>query len=341
MGPALGIEKDRDRWTRRQIASMARGSRERLPGRRRPAIGCWSPAIRSGRGTSASGASSSSGRTSRPWGPGCSPGGRPWASGSCSSPSRPTPSRWPMPSASMPSPGSAAWSPALTASAGLGAFCYAPALALASVYAWPVTLDERPREGYFVNRWAYRDEPPAPGETVWLRPSRGGVRPQGRADRRRPRPAGRVVGRPFQGRRSGRRGFALRRRRLAARVPDDDPRGLRPRRLRAANPPEAEGSPAAGRSSTATTSGAGPGSGRIPSGTAGSSAEPLESRRVGLAYPCQHANWLKNLRHALGDGLFREFREFAADGEPLSGPTYRFSLFPIGFPHSKVPRDDA
>ncbi len=63
--------------------------------------------------------------------------------------------------------------PVLSTSAGLGAFCYAPALALASAFAWPIALDERPREGYFVNRWAYRDEPPAPGETVWLRPTRG------------------------------------------------------------------------------------------------------------------------------------------------------------------------
>jgi hypothetical protein len=63
--------------------------------------------------------------------------------------------------------------PALTTSAGLGAFCYGPALAMASVYAWPIALDERPREGYLVNRWAYADEAPAPGETVWLRPTRG------------------------------------------------------------------------------------------------------------------------------------------------------------------------
>jgi hypothetical protein len=67
--------------------------------------------------------------------------------------------------------------PALTTSAGLGAFCYAPALALAGAYAWPITLDERPREGYFINRWAYRDVLPSPGETVWLRPTRG-VRPK-------------------------------------------------------------------------------------------------------------------------------------------------------------------
>jgi hypothetical protein len=63
--------------------------------------------------------------------------------------------------------------PALTTSAGLGAFCYGPVLALASAYAWPIALDERPREGYFVNRWAYRDVVPEPGETVWLRPTRG------------------------------------------------------------------------------------------------------------------------------------------------------------------------
>jgi Signal peptidase, peptidase S26 len=63
--------------------------------------------------------------------------------------------------------------PAISASAGLGAFCYAPALVMASVYAWPIALDERPREGYLVNRWAYGDQPPSPGETVWLRPTRG------------------------------------------------------------------------------------------------------------------------------------------------------------------------
>ena len=63
--------------------------------------------------------------------------------------------------------------PVVTASAGLGAVCYGPALLMASVYAWPITLDERPREGYLINRWAYREETPVPGETVWLRPTRG------------------------------------------------------------------------------------------------------------------------------------------------------------------------
>jgi hypothetical protein len=63
--------------------------------------------------------------------------------------------------------------PALTASAGLGAICYTPALLMASVYAWPIALDEQPREGYFINRWAYGEESPKTGETVWLRPNRG------------------------------------------------------------------------------------------------------------------------------------------------------------------------
>jgi hypothetical protein len=66
--------------------------------------------------------------------------------------------------------------PSLTASAGLGVACYAPALAMASVYAWPIVIDDRPREGYLVNRWAYRHEGPVPGETVWL-----GAKPGGRS----------------------------------------------------------------------------------------------------------------------------------------------------------------
>ena len=64
--------------------------------------------------------------------------------------------------------------PGFTAAAGLGAICYGPALAMASVLAWPVTPEERPREGYLVNRWAYREGgDPVPGETIWLRPARG------------------------------------------------------------------------------------------------------------------------------------------------------------------------
>jgi hypothetical protein len=63
--------------------------------------------------------------------------------------------------------------PTLTASAGLGGIVYVPALVLASVYAWPVAPEERPREGYLVNRRAYRHEEPKAGETVWLDSKRG------------------------------------------------------------------------------------------------------------------------------------------------------------------------
>jgi len=68
--------------------------------------------------------------------------------------------------------------PTFTASAGLGAICYGPALAAASVFAWPIALEDRPRDGYLVNRWAYRGgEDPRPGETIWLRQARG-LRPR-------------------------------------------------------------------------------------------------------------------------------------------------------------------
>ncbi len=76
-------------------------------------------------------------------------------------------------------PGLGRLTPAFTASAGLGAFCYGPALAMATVFAWPIAPEERPREGFLVNRWAYRDgEAPRPGETIWLRRARRGARPR-------------------------------------------------------------------------------------------------------------------------------------------------------------------
>jgi hypothetical protein len=46
---------------------------------------------------------------------------------------------------------------------------YAPVLALASVYAWPVTIEDPSRDAYLVNRWAYRGQLPRGGEMVWLR----------------------------------------------------------------------------------------------------------------------------------------------------------------------------
>lgn len=62
------------------------------------------------------------------------------------------------------------WAPLLAASVGLGAIFYAPVMILGSTFAWPVVAEHRPREGYWVNRWAYRGAlAPKHGETVWLR----------------------------------------------------------------------------------------------------------------------------------------------------------------------------
>jgi hypothetical protein len=63
--------------------------------------------------------------------------------------------------------------PAVTASAGLGTLFYAPALAMASIYAWPIAVDDRPRDGFLVNRWSYQQSPPKSGETVWIGSKRG------------------------------------------------------------------------------------------------------------------------------------------------------------------------
>ena len=71
-------------------------------------------------------------------------------------------------------PGFGRMVPGVTASAGLGAIGYVPALAVASVFAWPIAPEDRPREGYLVNRWAYQEgNDPRPGETIWLRAARG------------------------------------------------------------------------------------------------------------------------------------------------------------------------
>ncbi len=70
-------------------------------------------------------------------------------------------------------PGFGRMVPAVTASAGLGVVCYAPALLMASIFAWPFVPGERPRDGYLINRWAYQVEGPRSGETVCLWPARG------------------------------------------------------------------------------------------------------------------------------------------------------------------------
>ncbi len=64
--------------------------------------------------------------------------------------------------------------PILAAWLGLGAACYAPVMILGSMFAWPVVPDHSPREGYWVNRWAYRGAfGPKHGETIWLGAIRG------------------------------------------------------------------------------------------------------------------------------------------------------------------------
>jgi hypothetical protein len=59
--------------------------------------------------------------------------------------------------------------PMVSASAGLGFGCYAPAVALAMVFAWPGYGGERASDGYLINRGAYWSSPPATGETAWAR----------------------------------------------------------------------------------------------------------------------------------------------------------------------------
>ena len=64
--------------------------------------------------------------------------------------------------------------PLPAASLGLGTVCYAPVMILGSMFAWPVVPDQSPRDGYWVNRWAYRGAlGPRHGETIWLRAIRG------------------------------------------------------------------------------------------------------------------------------------------------------------------------
>jgi hypothetical protein len=63
-------------------------------------------------------------------------------------------------------PGFGRWVPVVSASAGIGLGCYAPALALASTLAWPAGRAVAPREGFLVNLWAYHDTTPGTGHWV-------------------------------------------------------------------------------------------------------------------------------------------------------------------------------
>jgi hypothetical protein len=65
-------------------------------------------------------------------------------------------------------PGFGRWVPVVSASAGLGLGCYAPALALGAVMAWPADRAGAPRERFLVNLWAYQDSSPRTGHWVWF-----------------------------------------------------------------------------------------------------------------------------------------------------------------------------
>jgi hypothetical protein len=68
-------------------------------------------------------------------------------------------------------PGFGRWVPMLSACGGLGLGLYAPALALATLVAWPGMGVGAARDGYLVNCWAYRHTAPQTGDWVWLRSS--------------------------------------------------------------------------------------------------------------------------------------------------------------------------
>jgi hypothetical protein len=73
-------------------------------------------------------------------------------------------------------PGFGRWVPLISASTGLGVAMYAPALALASLVAWPAYRNGSPHDAYLVNYGAYQAASPKRGDWVWLRadpPRRG------------------------------------------------------------------------------------------------------------------------------------------------------------------------
>jgi hypothetical protein len=77
-------------------------------------------------------------------------------------------------------PGFGRWVPFVSASAGLGLACYAPALAVASVLAWPGERTGNPRERFLINLWAYRERGPETGHWVWFEHPDGDGRAIGR-----------------------------------------------------------------------------------------------------------------------------------------------------------------
>ena len=71
-------------------------------------------------------------------------------------------------------PGFGRWVPTVSAGFGLGLGCYAPALALGAVLAWPEGPVGREHERYAINRCAFLHADPEPGDWVWYHAPEGG-----------------------------------------------------------------------------------------------------------------------------------------------------------------------
>jgi hypothetical protein len=71
-------------------------------------------------------------------------------------------------------PGFGRWVPVASTSTGLAVFCYGPLILVGSLVAWP-GFEESDADSYLVNRLAYHERDPEPGQHVWLGPSRGGA----------------------------------------------------------------------------------------------------------------------------------------------------------------------
>jgi hypothetical protein len=70
--------------------------------------------------------------------------------------------------------------PLASAGVGLGLGCYAPAVILASIIAWPCQPEASPGEGFLINRWAYQHRHPAAGDWICYDLPEGGGRGIGR-----------------------------------------------------------------------------------------------------------------------------------------------------------------
>ncbi len=68
-------------------------------------------------------------------------------------------------------PGFGCWTPLASAGGSLGIAVYGPALAIATLVAWPALEAGTASEGYLVDCRAYRSQPPRNGDWVWLESS--------------------------------------------------------------------------------------------------------------------------------------------------------------------------